>query len=176
MVDAVGVLLGEGVVDDLVEVLGRREVSSEGFLDDSAAPAVLRMVEARLAEVEEDVVEELGRRGKVIKPVRAGSLGLHLVEPRFQGEVTFMIAEFARVVADVLRKTRPEIVVVALARDFLVQFLESLAEFLVRFLAAGDADDAESRRQIAVGGEVVKRGDELAVGEVTGCSKDHENA
>ncbi len=59
VVDAVGVFLREGVVDDLVEVLGRGEIGPEGFFDDGAAPAGFGAVQAGLAEVEEDVVEEL---------------------------------------------------------------------------------------------------------------------
>ncbi len=110
-----------------------------------------------------------GNRGGSDSPLR-----LHRVQLRLQGVVALEIAELALVVGDALRKLRPEVVVVALPGDLPVQFLESLAEFLVRLLPAGEPDHAEPRGQVSVGGEIVEGGDQLAVRQVARRAENDE--
>ncbi len=47
-------------------------------------------------------------------------------------------------------------------------------KLLVRLLAARDADQLEALRQRPLVGEVVERGQQLAVGEVAGRAEDHQ--
>ena len=70
----------------------------------------------------------------------------------------------------------PKLVAVALAAVFAVAGLQLRAEDLVRFVATGKADDLELRRQVAAGGDVVESGDELAIGEIAGGTKDDDGA
>ncbi len=70
----------------------------------------------------------------------------------------------------------PEFLLHGLAGEFLRRLLHFLAEHVVGLVAPGEADDDHARRQVAVGGEVVEGGDELAVGEVAGRAEDHQRA
>ena len=60
-----------------------------------------------------------------------------------------------------------------LARDFLVQLLETFAKDLIRLFPAGKANNAKARRQIAVGSEIIKGWDQLSMRQITGRTKNH---
>ena len=63
-----------------------------------------------------------------------------------------------------------------LAGEFLGGLLHFLAEDVVALVPPREADDHHARGQVAVGGEVVEGGDELAVGQVTGRAENDEGA
>lgn len=156
-------------------MLCRFEIGAEWLLDDSACPAVLRLIQPRLANVKENVIEELRRRCEVEKPVRARSVLLHLVEAIFERGVTVAIVEIAFVIINALGKLLPEILVMPLPGSFAIQFLETFAKFLIRFFAASKTNDAQPRRQITIGSEIVECRNQLSVREIARRAKNDEN-
>ncbi len=70
----------------------------------------------------------------------------------------------------------PEFLLDGLAGEFLRRLLHFLAEHVVALVAPREADDHHARGQVAVGGEVVEGGHQLAVGEVAGRAEDHQGA
>jgi hypothetical protein len=64
----------------------------------------------------------------------------------------------------------------ARARDLAVHIDETGAKFRVGFFASREADDLHPGWQFAIDGEIVERGDKLAVREVAGGAKDHHRA
>ena len=178
MVDAVGVLFGEGVGDGFVEAAGGGEVFAEGFFTDDAGPfAFGGMIEAGGFEVFEDGFEELGGGGEVEEAVGGGAaFGVELVEEAAQGFVAFDILELALMVVNGLRETGPEFLGVGLAGVFFIGGFEFGAEDFVAFFTAGEADDFELRGEIAAGCDVVECGDEFAVGEIASGTKDDDGA
>ena len=64
--------------------------------------------------------------------------------------------------------------VVARSRYLAVHIDEARAKFCVGFFTAREANDLYPGRQLAIDGEVVECGDELAVGEVAAGPKDHQ--
>ena len=66
--------------------------------------------------------------------------------------------------------------VMAGAGNLAVHLGQAGAEFVVGFVAAGEADDLHAGRQFAIDGEVVEGRDELAVGEVAGGAEDDDGA
>ena len=120
VIDPIGVLLGKGLVDDVIKMLGSRKIGAEGFFHHGATPAGFGLIQTRLAEVQQDVIEEFGSRGQIIKAIRARPFLLHRVEAFLESGVALNIAEFARVIGNALGKLGPEIVVVALAGNFLI--------------------------------------------------------
>ena len=178
VVDAVGVLFREGLVDDLIEVLGGFEIGAEGFLDDYARPAaVLGLVEAGAFELEQDFVEKLGGGCDVEQAIAlAAAAGVNLVEAFSKGGVSCDIVELRLVVADAVDEILPNLRVVAAAGNLFVELFKSGAELGVGFFAAGEADDVDTGGQLAIDGEVVERGDELAVSQVSSGSEDHHGA
>ena len=178
VVDPVGVLFLEGVVDDLVEVAGGGEVGAEGFLDDHARPAAVGgLVEAGIFQVDEDVVEELRGGGDVEQAVAlAAARGIDGIEFLREAAVALGIGELGLVIVDRFDERIPDCLVVAGARNLAVDLGEPGAELLVGFFPPGEADDFHAGRQFAIDGEVVERGDELAVGEVAGGAEDDDGA
>ncbi len=178
MVDPVGVLLLEGLVDDLVEVLGGGKIGAEWLLHDYPRPrAGLRLVEVCLFQVQEDVIEELWGGGEVEQAVAlAAALPLERVEVIREGVVSLEVLELAAVVGDGAGEILPQCLVVTLAGVLAVGRLELAAELIVGFVAPGESDDAGVSRQVAILQEVVESRDQLAVGEVSRGTKDDNGA
>ncbi len=93
-----------------------------------------------------------------------------------EGLVARVIGELGLVVGDGFDERGPDVVVVSGAGDFAIDGGETFAEFGIGFFAAGEADDAGAGGQVAIGGEVVECGDELAVGEIAGGTEDNDGA
>ena len=118
-----------------------------------------------------------GGDGKIEEPVALGAaLGVDLLQALGQAGVALGIAELAAVVVDALGEALPELVLDVLAGELAGGFLELGAELLIGLFPAGEADDGEGRGQIAIGGQVIKRGDELAVGEIARGAEDDDGA
>ena len=178
VVDAVGVLFGEGVGDGFVEAAGGGEVFAEGFFTDDAGPfAFGGMIEAGGFEVFEDGFEELGGGGEVEEAVGGGAaFGVELVEEATEGFVAFDVLELALMVLDGLGETGPKFLGVGLAGVFFVGGFEFGAEDFVAFFTTGEADYLELGREVSAGCDVVEGGDEFAVGEIARGTKDDDGA
>ena len=79
-------------------------------------------------------------------------------------------------IKDGLAERFPNFVANSLARKLPNGFFHFLAKVVIALLAARETDNGDSRRQLAVGGEVIKRRQEFAVGEIAGRSKNHDAA
>lgn len=90
--------------------------------------------------------------------------------------VALEVLEFAAVVVDALAEVGPEGIVVALAGVFAVGGFEFVAEEVVGFVSACEADDFELWWEVAAGCEVVEGGDEFAVGQVSCGAEDDDGA
>ena len=178
VVDAVGVLFGKGGGHHRVQALRGGEVFAKRFLTHHTGPlAALALVQARSADHLQDGLEGLRRGGEVEEAVgRRTALRIKLVQQAAEGLVALQVFKLTAVVVDGLGEAFPQLVVVALAAVLLVAGLQLGAEDLVCLVAAGKAHHLELRRQVALGGDVVKGGDQLAVGEVASSAKDDHGA
>ena len=86
------------------------------------------------------------------------------VEPFGQRFVTSLVFELALMIKNRLRKAFPDFVAHGLSRKLACGFFEILPEFVISFRTTGETDDDHGRRQVAVGREVSKRGEEFAMG------------
>src|ERR1035441_7499356 len=112
-----------------------------------------------------DWFELIGRDGKIEKPVAAcAAFGVDFIQALRQTLVAGFIAEVALMIVNRLRESIPDFVANRLARKFSRRFLEFLSKVAVGFFAPGEADDGNSGRQIAVGREIIKSGNEFAMG------------
>ena len=73
-----------------------------------------------------------------------------------------------------LRKRVPDFVAHRLTRKFARGFFDLAPEFVVTFVASGESDDRDGRRQFAIGREIVKRGDKFAMCEIAGRAENHD--
>ena len=62
------------------------------------------------------------------------------------------------------------------AGNVFARFPELRAKFVIALRSPRHADDRQVRRQFAIGRDVVERGDELAMSEITGRAEDHDGA
>ena len=165
------------LADDAVEVARPGEVRAEGFFDDRARPAAFRagLVEAALLEPGDDRLELLRPRRKVEHPPAAEVVfPVEFLDARGERVIAGVVVEGAAVIVEVLRKMVPEFLLDGLTRKLLGRLLHFLAEHVVALVAPGEADDGHVRGQIAVGGEIVERGHELAMGQIAGRAEDDQ--
>ncbi len=163
VVDAEDVLLGEHLMQHLVQFERRCEVSTEGLLDDDAAPPVETDGRQRLGHgrehrrrdrhvvdgnfrlvLVEAVLERLPRR-------RVGVVALDQVEPIAE-PLEHVIVDLLHVLADRVGGVLPEVV--------------------VRPVATGDADDRHLELVAAL--HVVERREQLALSQVAGGAEQDE--
>ena len=124
VVDAVDLPLAEDLADLAVEADRRLEVVAERLLDDDPPPAALvaLVVEARPAQLGDDLGERRRLRREVEEPVAAGALLLvDLVEALGEAVVTRGVGEVAAVVDDPLGELVPRVVVDGLDAAVLVE-------------------------------------------------------
>ena len=99
---------------------------------------------------------------KIKKAIAASAVRfVDFVEAFGQALVTGLVAEFALVIKNRLRKRVPDLVA---------------PEVVVDFLPAREADNCHGGRQVAVGREVIQRRHEFAVREITRGAEDHNRA
>ena len=128
-------------------------------------------------QVFHDRLELIGRGGEIKKPIAARAAFLvDLVEALGQFLVAPLVAEFALVIEKRLGEAVPDFVAHRLPGKLAGRFFLFLAEFVVRFRAAREADHRQGRRQLAIGRDVVERGHELAMSQVAGRAKNHDRA
>ena len=178
VVDPEDAVRREDVLDDRVELPGRREVVAEGLLDDDAAPRPgLGRGEAGPLELLAHGGERAGRDREVERVVAAGAallveLGDGLGE-QVEGGV---VVEAAGDEADALGEGAPHLLAERGARVLLDRLVDDLAEVLVGPVAPGEPDEREAGRQQPAVGEVVDRRHELLAGEVAGDAEEHQAA
>ena len=103
VVDAEGLGLVKGILDEVVQALCAWQVGAEGFFHNDTAPrSGAGFVEAALAEIFQDDLELVGACGEVEKAVSTGATGgIHLIQAAGQSLVAFEFIEFAAMVADI---------------------------------------------------------------------------
>ena len=127
--------------------------------------------------MDEDFIEELGSGRDVKQAVAlAAARAVDGVEFFREGTVASLVGELGLVIGNRFDEGIPHAFVVARARDLAVDVGKPGAELGVGFLPAGEADDSHAGRQFAIHREIVERGDELAVREVTRGTEDHNGA
>ena len=138
--------------------------------------AGLGLGHAVLAEVLDDVGEELGRGGEVEEAVAAGvELSVELGELRLEAVVACGVVEVHGEVVDVLDEG-VELGVGGFDTAALDDAVLHVGGEVVAERAAGDADDGEFFGKKAGLVEVIERGQELALGEVAGGAEDDDDA
>jgi hypothetical protein len=173
VVDAEHLVLAKHGVHDLVEGERRLAVVAERFLDDDPGPSALA-AQAMLADRFDDGLVGGGRRREIEEPVRVrAEREVELVEGAAQLFVPGLVRRRDEV--QVLREAAPDLLVQrlrpAVLRDRLVQLV---AVLLVGQRLPRGADDGERRRQETLQREVVERGNELSLGEVTRAAEDDD--
>ena len=118
---------------------------------------------------------ELVWRGcKIKKAIPAGTVDfVDLIKAFSQPLVTSLVVELALVIKNRLSKRPPNFVAHSLAGKLARSFFKIAPEFVITFLAASESDNRHRGRQLAIGRQVVQRGDELAVREIACGAEDH---
>ena len=177
MVDPISLMLTERVADHAIQFASRSQIAAERLFDNHACPAsFLGLVQAGGLEMFQDRLELVGRDRKIKEPVTACAAFLvDLVQAFRQILETGFVAEVALMIKNRLAEVFPDFVAHALARKFPYRLFHFAPEVGVTFFTTGESDHGDSRRQLAIGGEIVKRRQQLAMGQVAGGSK-NDNA
>ena len=178
MVDPISLMLTERIADHAVEFTRRGEIASKGFFDDHACPtSFASLVQIDGFEMLQDGFELVGPDRKIKEPVAACAAFLvDLVQAFCQALETGFVAEVALMIKNRLAEVFPDFVAHVLARKFPGRFLHFAAKVVVTFFATGETDHSDSRRQLAVGGEIVKRRQELPMSQIASSAKDDHAA
>ena len=130
-----------------------------------------------LLELADDVAEEPRRDGEVEGVVAAGAADLvELLDGAAQRVERDVVVEVARHEPEALGELLPDLLAELGARVLLDRVVHDLREVLVGPVAAGEADQAEARRQQAAVGEVVDRRHDLLARQVAGDAEQHQPA
>ncbi len=175
MVDAKDLRLLEDLEQLGVELARRSEVVAERLLDDDPRMRVLDAVQSRRAELGGDQREEL-RSGRQVEDAVQGASGLLVELPQgvVQLGVDLIVVEVSLDVPGVLEQSLQHVLVGLAPREALDRRDHGVAEVLVLLIAPADADHLEALGQLALVGEVVERGQQLAVREVAGGAEDDQ--
>src|SRR5437762_12854093 len=139
MVDAVGLLLCEGIADDAIELARGGEISAERFFDYDACPTSFAgLVQARGFQVLENRFE-LVRTGRQVKETVAASAMafVEFLETFGQPLITSFITKLALVIKNRLRKRVPDFVAHRLTRKLARSFFDVASESVITFVAPG---------------------------------------
>ena len=79
-------------------------------------------------------------------------------------------------VDNALGKLLPQVFIVTLAGNLLVQLFKAFTEDVIGLFATGKADDSQARRQVAVSGEVIQSRNQFPVRQIAGGAENHKNA
>ena len=178
MVDPVGVGFGEGRAHDPVQFPRRSEVSSEWFFDDDARPpASWRLMQTRGLQMLKDRFELIRCDRQIEETVSARpAFLLDLPQALTEGSITLGVSKFALVIGNRFGEAIPQFVAHILSRMFARRFSQLSTKGLIRLLAPGHPDNGYFRRQFPIGRDVIKRGNELAMRQITRCSEDDDRA
>ena len=159
----------------LVELARGGEVVSERLLDHHPGVSVLGPVEVVLAECVDDHREELGGRRQVEDAVEDDpGLIVVLADRLAQRLVDRGVVEDARDVLGPLEQRVEHLGLRRCSRVLLDGLLHLHPEVLVRLLRARDPDQVEPLGQRPLVGQVVERGQQLAVREVARGAEDRQ--
>src|ERR1700682_2948284 len=125
----------------------------------------------------QDRFELIGRDREIEKavPARAAFL-VDLVETLGQFLVSGFVGKSALRIENRLRESLPNLVTHRLPRKFARRFLKFFPELVIGFLASSETDHGDGGRQFAIGGQIIKRGNEFAMREIAGCAEDNDTA
>src|SRR5262249_5739759 len=161
-----------------IEHLRRRKIGAERLLDDEAAPrAVLLAGKTRSAEMIADRRESCWRRGEIEQPISAGVA--FALDARELGIELFVGRRIVGIAVEVSGASEQPVggCLLDLAKRKSAQALRQIAaEGVVGHLAARNADDREGLRKKMRGREIIERGQEQAMSEVSRCAEDDEAA
>ncbi len=178
VIDAIDLALVEHLKKFPVERLRRREIDSEWFLDDQPAPCPSFLAsKTRLAKTAADRRECRRRRREIEEAVAAGVAGA--LDPRQRLLKSLVSRRIIGTAGDIADTTKQP------AQDFIVDFADCIpaqpnfqlrAECLRSLLGPRDADDRKGFRQQTSHREIVERGREKTMGEVSGGTENDEAA
>ena len=180
MVDAVDLLLVEHVEDNLIDCFCRSEIPPKWLLDDDARPGIRRYWarNAGTAQLLDDVRINFRRRGKVEETVPAQVLGsLQFRQALAKLRVGFRVGIVSGRIIKVGSKSVPLFGVNRpdLGNRFR-SFPQTCAEGVLGHIGAGKSDDGVARAECVVRGQVIHRGNDFALSEVSRRSKQNHGA
>ena len=142
-----------------------------------AQPPAGALFRPAFLQILDDNFELLRRGRKIEKAIAARAAFLvEFVEPLGEFLVAGFIAEFALVIEKGFGEPVPDFIAHRLPGIFTGRFLHFGAEFVIRFRTARETDHRNCRRQLAIRGDIVESGHQLAMGEVAGRAEDHDRA
>jgi len=169
MIDAVDLMLVKNLEELAIELLCGSEIGAEWLLDDHTAPAAVALAgEPGFPEPPGDRLEGRRRRGQVEQAI-TGAIAFLFDARKFltQSVIGFGVLGSAFEVGNAAEQL-PHNRRIAVARPKLVQRLfQTVAENFCRELRAPYPDDRKRVRQQPPGGEIVQRGHEQSVGQIS---------
>jgi len=115
--------------------------------------------------------------GQIKEAVATGARFLvDLIETLRQSFISALVFELASMIKDRFGKRFPNVIADCLARKLATRVFELVSELVVAFLSPGETDDCHGRREIAIGGKVVERGNQFAMSKIAGSTEDHDGA
>ena len=174
VVDAEDRGLWENGIDDLIELARGVLIVAERFLNDDAAPRIIRAIShADALQLMANIGEELRGHGKVVGPVTARAAGsIELSEPGRQLVKAFVI-EVALHKLDSLGQVLPHMLTERGSCTCLGGFADVVAESLFIPVTAAVADQGEACRKQSAIGQVIDSRQELLARQVTRDAKNH---
>ena len=136
-----------------------------------------RLVQAGLLQIFQDRLELVRRDREIKKPIAArAAFPVDLLQPLDQALVTGVVVEFALMIEKGLGEAVPDFVAHRLARKFPGRLFLFLSKLLVRFRPARETDHGQGRRQLAIGCDVVERGNQFPHRQVARRPENHHRA
>ena len=179
MVDAIDLTLFDRLEQIGVQSLRRREVAAKWFFVDKPPPiAALFLAKPVLYYLLRYVRKQVRRRREIIEIV-VGNLMLSrdFADEVFEvAEKLFVVVKIAAGVINTLRKPFDQLFLRPAGDKLFKVRKHLLTKLLSRHLLTPDADDGKFVRQKIVLGKIIKRGKQLAFGQITRRAKDHHHA
>ncbi len=176
MIDAIDLLFFRNFQQLHIQVPGRLQVMTKGFLDDHPPPVLVVLFhKPGFSQVFDDGAEKT-RGGRQVEEVIAvrGMVLVYFLQQVFQLRVDVLVVELGGHVIHTAEEPFDDVLVAIVARVVLYIVGQFLAEIVGGHRGMRDSHDGEFARQQVGFGEVVERGNELAAGQITSCAKnDH---
>jgi hypothetical protein len=188
MIDPIDLRLVQGLQDPGIELPGRGQVMAEGLLDDDAPPLARPRPlggQARGPELVDDGAEEPVGHRQIEQAIGSGCGGLldrgqKLAQPPIAvgvGEITLQIAHAAGEPAPGLLVDMVRLEFAAVLGDELVHHLGQILPPILGCLGGQiDPDEPKLVRQSFRSHQIVERGNDQPLGEVSGRAEDHHGA
>ncbi len=177
MVDAVDLFFIQHLADLFVERARGIVIAAERFFDDHPPPAAVFFHQARRTQLFDHHREEAGRGCQIIEVIAARAMVfVHLGQKLVQFLVNLGVVEIAGDVVNAACEPVPQIGV-DLGGGEVADFLaDHVSELLAAHFVPGNPDHGEFLGKQIVLRQIVKRGNEFALGEIAGCAKNHHDA